>query len=147
VHVALLHRADLRASDLDRERAVEFLKAHFADGRLAEHELAWRADAAYRAVHLGDLDRLTVDLPAFVTAPRRRRRVRPAALVLLALLVVLAATVPPEAWLVAFVILVPLAVLLVAFVAPIAIPLLVLALLVRMVVGAGRPAPPRVGWR
>ena len=144
--MALLHRADLRASDLDRERAVEFLKAHFADGRLAEHELAWRTDAAYRAVHLGDLDRLTVDLPAFVTAPHRRR-LRPAALVLLALLVVLVATVPPETWLVALVILVPLAVLLVAFVAPIAIPLLVLAFLVRMVVRAARPAPPRVGWR
>jgi len=146
--VALLPRYDLRASDLDRERAVEFLKAHYTEGRLAEHELAWRTDAAYRAVGLGELDRLTADLPAFPRAPhpRRRRRIGPIALVLLALLVVLLMSVPPEMW-IALGIAAGLAFLLVAFVAPIAIPLLLLAWIVRLVVRASRPAPPRVGWR
>jgi ferric-dicitrate binding protein FerR (iron transport regulator) len=145
VHVALLHRYDLRASDLDRERAVEFLKAHYAEGRLAEHELAWRTDAAYRAVGLAELDRLTADLPAFARAPRRR--IGPIALGLLALVVILMASVPAETWLVAFVMVLSLAILLAVFVAPIAIPLLVLAFLVRVAVRAARPAPPRVGWR
>src|SRR3954464_9227971 len=83
--VTMLQRYDLRASDLDRERAVEFLKAHYTDGRLREDELAWRTDAAYRAVALSDLDRLTAALPAFAPRPpARRRRVSPVALVLLA---------------------------------------------------------------
>jgi len=144
--VAMLHRYDLRASDLDRERVVEFLKAHYTEGRLGEHELAWRTDAAYRAVGLGELDRLTADLPAF-TRPRRRRRIGPAALLLLALLVVAVASVPPETWLVLFVLIVPLVFLLAVFAAPLAIPLLLLAFIVRLVTRAGRPAPSRVGWR
>ena len=64
--MAILQR-DVRASDHDREAAVALLKAHYADGRLAEHELSWRSDAAYRAVGLRDLRLLTSDLPA----PRR----------------------------------------------------------------------------
>ncbi len=63
--MTLLHR-DLRASDLDRERAVEFLKAHYAAGRLQHDELGMRTDAAYRAVALSELDWLTADLPALV---------------------------------------------------------------------------------
>jgi hypothetical protein len=61
--VAILQR-DVRASDHDREAAVAFLKAHYADGRLAEDELAWRTDAAYRSVGVHELRRLTSDLPA-----------------------------------------------------------------------------------
>src|SRR5215210_4185805 len=84
VHGTMLQRYDLRASDLDRERAVEFLKAHYADGRLLEDELAWRTDAAYRAVRLSELDRLTVDLPAFVARRPARRRLSPLVLFLVA---------------------------------------------------------------
>jgi len=80
--MAILQR-DVRASDHDREAAVALLKTHYADGRLAEHELSWRSDAAYRAVGLRDLRLLTSDLPA---APRRRRPpVVPLALLVLAI--------------------------------------------------------------
>ena len=74
-----MHPYDVRASDLDRERAVEFLKAHYADGRLQHDELAWRSDAAYRAVALSELDWLTSDLPALARPARAAvsRRSRP----------------------------------------------------------------------
>src|SRR3954452_17642185 len=82
VQRTMLMRYDVRASDHDRERAVEFLKAHYAAGRLGDDELAGRTDAAYRAVVVSDLDRLTADLPAFPPPrpARRRRRVPPLAL-------------------------------------------------------------------
>ena len=70
-----MHSCDVRASDLDRERAVEFLKAHYAAGRLRHDELAVRSDAAYRAVVISELDWLTADLPALFRAPPRRRGV------------------------------------------------------------------------
>jgi hypothetical protein len=150
----MLMRYDLRASDDDRERAVEFLKAHYAAGRLRDDELAGRTDAAYRAVALSDLDRLTADLPAFARPPApRRRRVPPLALFLVAAVVVaLAASVPPETWLVMLVLFVPLMVLACVLVAPIAIPLLVLAWIGHMISRATRPRPRprpphRVGWR
>jgi hypothetical protein len=93
--VAILHR-DLRASDRDREAAVALLKASYLEGRLSDHELDWRSDAAYRAVGLAELHRLTADLPA-LARPRRRRR---APILALALLVLAIAAwlviVPPE---------------------------------------------------
>ena len=143
---------DVRASDLDRERVVEFLKAHFAEGRLRDDELAWRTDAAYRSVGLSELDRLTADLPAFVPARTRPgRRVSPLALVLVAAAVVaLLAAVPPETWLVALVVIVPLALMACLLIAPIAIPLLVLVLIAHLISRATRPRPAparRVGWR
>ena len=146
-----LYRYDVRASDLDRERAVEFLKAHYADGRLREDELAWRTDAAYRAVGVSELDRLTADLPALVApAPARRPR-HPwrAALLALALLTVLAVVVPPEAWVLLLALVLPLAMIVFVFVAPVALPLLVIACIVHFAVRAARrQAPPRtVGWR
>jgi hypothetical protein len=145
-----LYRYDVRASDLDRERAVEFLKAHYTDGRLREDELAWRTDAAYRAVGLSELDRLTADLPALVAPPARRRR-RPwrAALAAAALLAALLVVVPPEAWVLLLALVIPLAMVAFLLVAPIALPLLVIAVVVHLAVRAARrPAPPRtVGWR
>ena len=77
--MAILHR-DLRASDHDREQAVALLKAHYAEGRLSRAELAWRSDAAYRAVGLGELDRLTSDLPARAAAAPAPALARAAAL-------------------------------------------------------------------
>jgi Domain of unknown function (DUF1707) len=56
-------RADLRASDADRERFVEALRRHQADGRLTTDELAERTERAYAAWTLGDQDALATDLP------------------------------------------------------------------------------------
>jgi Domain of unknown function (DUF1707) len=56
-------RADLRASDADRERFVEALRQHRADGRLTTDELAERTERAYAARTFGDLDALATDLP------------------------------------------------------------------------------------
>jgi hypothetical protein len=57
----------LRASDVERERAVETLRRHHADGRLTTDELEERTERAYAATTLGDLDQLFRDL----RAPRR----------------------------------------------------------------------------
>jgi hypothetical protein len=142
-----MHPYDVRASDLDRERVVEFLKAHYADGRLQHEELAWRTDAAYRAVGLSELDRLTADLPARV-APRRRRPFPLVPTVLLcALVVTLLVVVPPEAWLALFFVAAIVGLVAFLFVAPIAVPMLLLAWIVHLIVRATRPRPRRVGWR
>src|SRR3954466_14072822 len=142
LHVTMLQRYNVRASDLDRERAVEFLKAHYADGRLREDELARRTHTAYRAVSLSDLDRLTADLPSFAARPPARRRISPLPLfVLAACLVAFALAVPPEAWLVMLVVLVPVVLITCVLVAPIAIPLLLLAWIAHAISRATRPRP------
>ena len=144
-----MHSCDVRASDLDRERAVEFLKAHYAAGRLQHDELAMRSDAAYRAVALSELDWLTADLPALIRAPQRRRR-RPTvtAAVICALLVALLVIVPPEIWLALFALAMMAGVIGFVMFAPIAIPILVIAAIVHLVARATRPQrPPPVGWR
>lgn len=53
----------LRASDADRERIVEQLRQHTADGRLTMEEFDQRMTAAYAAKTFGDLAGLTRDLP------------------------------------------------------------------------------------
>jgi len=53
----------LRASDADRERIVEQLRQHTADGRLTMEEFEQRMSAAYAAKTYGDLAQLTRDLP------------------------------------------------------------------------------------
>jgi DUF1707 SHOCT-like domain len=53
----------LRASDEDRERTVDFLRAQQALGRLTLDELEERSAAAWGAVEVADLERLTADLP------------------------------------------------------------------------------------
>jgi hypothetical protein len=143
-----MQRPDMRASDLDRERAVEFLKAHYADGRLQHDELAWRSDAAYRAVAVSELDWLTSDLPALIRPAPRRRFPALKALLVCALLVALIVVVPPEAWLTLLAI--GAMIVLVGFflLAPVAVPVLLLAGLVYLIVRATRPQQPRrVGWR
>jgi hypothetical protein len=142
-----MQRSDVRASDLDRERAVEFLKAHYADGRLQHDELAWRSDAAYRAVAISELDWLTSDLPALLR-PAPRRRVPPLKVVVAcALLVALLVVVPPEAWLALLAIGAMIAIVGFLLLAPLAIPVLLLAGVVYLIVRAARPQPRRVGWR
>jgi hypothetical protein len=52
-----------RASDADRERIVEQLRTHTADGRLTMEEFDQRMSAAYAARTYGELAELTRDLP------------------------------------------------------------------------------------
>ena len=145
--MALLHH-DLRASDLDRERAVAFLKAHYAEGRLTAGELAWRSDAAYRAVGMAELDRLSSDLPAFARAPRQRRS-RTLPVVLLGLsLVVLIVLVPPELLLGVFVVLTGIGMMMAFLLAPVWIPVLLVVVAYRVFCAVRRSVgPPPAGWR
>jgi|HubBroStandDraft_5_1064220.scaffolds.fasta_scaffold16221_3 hypothetical protein len=55
--------AYLRASTADRERAVDVLKAGYAEGRLSKEEYDSRASQAFAASTVGDLARITADLP------------------------------------------------------------------------------------
>src|SRR5436309_3108649 len=54
----------LRASDAERERVVEALRAHAAEGRLAPDELEQRIEGAYAAATRAELRPLLADLPA-----------------------------------------------------------------------------------
>ena len=56
-------RPDLRASDADRERVVDDLRDHAADGRISTDELEDRIAAALDARTFGELDGLVADLP------------------------------------------------------------------------------------
>lgn len=55
---------ELRASDTDRERTADRLRAAGGDGRLTVDELDERVQAAYAATTRGELARLTTDLEA-----------------------------------------------------------------------------------
>ena len=60
----------LRASTADRERAVDVLKAGFAEGRLTKDEYDVRISQAYEARTYGELAVVTADLPGgHVVAP------------------------------------------------------------------------------
>ncbi|MEV5569406.1 DUF1707 domain-containing protein [Spirillospora sp. NPDC052269] len=54
---------DIRASDADRDRVAASLREHTADGRLTMDELEGRLEATYAAKTMGDLERVTADLP------------------------------------------------------------------------------------
>ena len=56
-------QAYLRASTADRERAVDVLKAGYAEGRLTKDEYDARVGQAFAARTLGELARITADLP------------------------------------------------------------------------------------
>jgi hypothetical protein len=70
-------RARLRASDADRERAIEALKAAFTGGRLTRDELDVRLDRAMRARTYAEVAAATADMPARPAlarpGPARRR--------------------------------------------------------------------------
>jgi len=53
----------LRAAQADRERAVDVLKAAFAEGRLDQDEFADRVALVYRSRTYAELAELTADLP------------------------------------------------------------------------------------
>ena len=56
-------KPELRASDEDRERAVEILRVAAGDGRLTSAELDDRLETALTARTSGELAALTADLP------------------------------------------------------------------------------------
>jgi hypothetical protein len=76
--------SDLRASDEERERAADEIRAHFAAGRLTDDELSERLEAVYQARTQGELSELRADLPALPATraqtraelAERRRRLR-----------------------------------------------------------------------
>lgn len=63
-HVQTQFNPALRAATADRERAVDVLKAGFAEGRLTQDEYNDRMGRAYEAKTYGELAALTADLPA-----------------------------------------------------------------------------------
>ena len=63
---------DIRASDADRDRTIEVLKAGFAEGRLTKEEFAERQDRALVARTYRDLAPLTADLPGPRSVPPLR---------------------------------------------------------------------------
>ena len=72
-------RPALRASDADRERVVELLRAAATDGRLDVDELDERVTTAYASRTVADLEALTGDLVA--TESRARPAVSPSGVV------------------------------------------------------------------
>ena len=64
----------MRAGDKDRQRVVEQLGRHFAEGRLTVDEFDERTVRAHAAVHLDELPALTVDLPREPEPTRRAPR-------------------------------------------------------------------------
>ncbi|MBV9214279.1 MAG: DUF1707 domain-containing protein [Actinobacteria bacterium] len=61
--VRLMARSQVRASDDERERAVDALRHSFADGRITASEFEERVELAYHARTHGELDSLFADLP------------------------------------------------------------------------------------
>jgi len=149
----LFPEEDLRASDADREETVEFLKRHYADGRLNSAELSTRVDAAYAAVGLSELDVLTRDLPPLAPVPTGERPVEPrwrggrvlaASLALLGFLAI-AAALPPELWAMLLFLGLPVVMMLLFGLLPFALPVLAVAWLVRSLAARPVEQPRRLG--
>jgi hypothetical protein len=60
----------IRASDADRDRALDVLAAAFAEGRITAEEHAERIGHVYNLRSQADLAELTGDLPAAATCRR-----------------------------------------------------------------------------
>src|ERR1700680_1091262 len=70
----------LRASDADRERAVEVLKTGYAEGRMPKDEYDARVGQAYTVPTRADLELVTAQLPgggSVLYAPEGRRARHP----------------------------------------------------------------------
>lgn len=59
----------LRVGDAERDQVASALHEHFAQGRLTREELDERVTAALSATTVGDLRKVTEDLPAAADAP------------------------------------------------------------------------------
>ncbi len=67
-------RGQMRAADVDRDRAVGFLTTAYTEGRLSKDEYDARVESALSARTYSDLDQVVTDLPgAQVPAVRRVR--------------------------------------------------------------------------
>src|SRR3954452_3690450 len=129
---------DMRIADADREAAVEFIKRHYAAGRLSDAEFSARVDAAYAARYESQLDALTWDLPDLPPERALARRplgarVAPAAAVGGVAVGggavgggAIASLAPPELWTGFLALGLPLLMMLAVTVAPIALPILAL---------------------
>jgi uncharacterized protein DUF1707 len=62
-------RSQMRASDADRDRVMDILRAATAEGRLTVDELEERLEAALTARTFGELGELTADLPVEPVEP------------------------------------------------------------------------------
>ncbi|MFF3491115.1 DUF1707 and DUF4190 domain-containing protein [Streptomyces sp. NPDC002795] len=57
------HQPSMLAAHADRERAVDVLRAGFAEGRMQQSEYERRIERAYQARTVGELTTLVADLP------------------------------------------------------------------------------------
>ena len=135
--------ADMRISDTDREAAVEFIKRHYAVGRLSDAEMSARVDAVYAARYESQLAELMWDLPELPPEGRLARRpvgrgMGAAAAVggLAVVGVALAGAMPPELWATLLGLGLPLLMMFLFSLAPLAIPVLAVLWFAR---AAGRP--------
>jgi hypothetical protein len=97
---------NLRAADADRERIAERLRTNHAEGRLDMTEFQQRLERCYEAKTLGELGELVRDLPRQDEQEERPSfgwfrpwRLAPLAPILIALIVVTAATGHHVFWL------------------------------------------------
>jgi len=77
--VAAGGRGHLRASHADREQVIALLKVAFVQGRLTKNELDARVSRTFAGRTYAELDELTADFPAGLSAappPRQPARVR-----------------------------------------------------------------------
>ena len=63
-------RGQLRASQADREAAIDALKAAYVAGRLSEDEFEARVGQAFASRTHADLAAITADIPAARSRPR-----------------------------------------------------------------------------
>lgn len=101
--------AHIRASDFERDRVIEALGRHTADGRLTLEEFEERVDEALAATSRADLEPVLRDLPELApdVATTARRRPRPPvpdarALVTVVAVVLAAVMVLSGAWWIVF---------------------------------------------
>ena len=74
VTAAGVGRSRLRASDSDRERVLDILKAAFVQGRLTKDELDARVGQTLASRTWGDLTAITADIPPWpLPRPVRKR--------------------------------------------------------------------------
>ncbi len=73
----MVRRANLRASDADREQIADRLRHATAEGRLLAEELEHRLGTVFSARTYGELDAAVADLPAAPVARQRRGGLHP----------------------------------------------------------------------
>lgn len=69
----MVRRANLRASDADREQIAERLRHATAEGRLLAEELEHRLGTVFSARTYGELDAVVADLPSAPVARNQSR--------------------------------------------------------------------------